>query len=911
MYISCEQCSTIFRLDERLLKPTGSKVRCSQCGNVFVEYPPDGEKEKVALSGAVSVQAAPEQPSEAHFDQELEGIDIDELDSIFEQGEMDTSAQVDDTAQLAVDPGHNVAAELYDDDLEMDFNLALEPETDQAGDAVEVVTEADSDDPDFDLEMDFDLDMDLEIAADENVEDNTAVAPVDDRTDDLDDPDLDLEMDFDLDTDLEIAADENVEDNTAVAPVDDSTDDLDIDLDFELEDMDFELETDDAVEEATDLDFDLEDMDFELETDDAVEEATDLDFELEDMDFELETDDAVEEATDLDFELEDMDSELETDDAVEEATVDPVMPAEEDTDLNGFNLDFEEALSETEQATEESTLSLEDDDEMLLDIDTDIDAPVTVADKEKDDFNLAELDGLLGGDASGRVSAGKKRESIDEDAELSLDDMPGQTADTSLSASAEELAATEDPDGLDLSDLDAMLDGVDGQTDQDEAMADLPELELEASSDDDNALEDLDFELDTEFEDKPIARADDSPAEESLLEDEEIDMSDIEQMLEGDDEALDTQQLEADFLGLGSDGGEKWAKGEAPELDLDDTDEIDLDEIEAAIDIADSEPADDTIRMGEIDDEELSLEASSLEESPSMDDGEKIELEDDLVLELEGDDDVTEAVELQEDDELDLSDLDMGEDQDSLDRGGVIDAGDMELEFQIEEDEPAPESRPNQSFRADTQEAKENFSIEDTVPAPLSAETEVESAYKPHKPKKSSSKGLLFLFLLVLLGGAGYLYYAVTYQGLDIPYVGQYLNPKPKDPAGIFKLTTVDINSKFVETKSGSRLFVIEGKVRNDYSVARQMIRLQGKLFTKGKVLAKSEFAYAGVSISDQDLSTQPEADIKKRLNSGISQGGATKVTPGNSLPFMVVFSELPEELDEFAIEVISSMPVK
>ncbi|MBW2298056.1 MAG: zinc-ribbon domain-containing protein, partial [Deltaproteobacteria bacterium] len=31
MIITCEECSTSFNLDEKFLKPSGSKVRCSKC----------------------------------------------------------------------------------------------------------------------------------------------------------------------------------------------------------------------------------------------------------------------------------------------------------------------------------------------------------------------------------------------------------------------------------------------------------------------------------------------------------------------------------------------------------------------------------------------------------------------------------------------------------------------------------------------------------------------------------------------------------------------------------------------------------------------------------------------------------------------------------------------------------------
>ncbi|MCD4744016.1 MAG: zinc-ribbon domain-containing protein, partial [Desulfobacteraceae bacterium] len=40
MIIICKECSTKFRLDESLLKETGSKVRCCVCKYIFTAYPP-------------------------------------------------------------------------------------------------------------------------------------------------------------------------------------------------------------------------------------------------------------------------------------------------------------------------------------------------------------------------------------------------------------------------------------------------------------------------------------------------------------------------------------------------------------------------------------------------------------------------------------------------------------------------------------------------------------------------------------------------------------------------------------------------------------------------------------------------------------------------------------------------------
>ena len=40
MILTCEKCDTSFSFDESLIKPSGSKVRCSKCRNVFVVQPP-------------------------------------------------------------------------------------------------------------------------------------------------------------------------------------------------------------------------------------------------------------------------------------------------------------------------------------------------------------------------------------------------------------------------------------------------------------------------------------------------------------------------------------------------------------------------------------------------------------------------------------------------------------------------------------------------------------------------------------------------------------------------------------------------------------------------------------------------------------------------------------------------------
>ncbi|MBT8340702.1 MAG: hypothetical protein HKP58_04675, partial [Desulfatitalea sp.] len=85
MFITCQECNTTFRLDEKLLKPTGSKVRCSLCHYTFIATPPAGAPfEAPRVQQAPASEEAPPVRDEEPEAQSLDGIDLAELDSILE-----------------------------------------------------------------------------------------------------------------------------------------------------------------------------------------------------------------------------------------------------------------------------------------------------------------------------------------------------------------------------------------------------------------------------------------------------------------------------------------------------------------------------------------------------------------------------------------------------------------------------------------------------------------------------------------------------------------------------------------------------------------------------------------------------------------------------------------------------------
>ena len=79
MIVHCEGCESGFHVDEHLIKPTGSKLRCSKCRHVFTAYPPapaDEAEEPLILSDPLSAAEAAPGPAE------MSDIDF-KLDEVF------------------------------------------------------------------------------------------------------------------------------------------------------------------------------------------------------------------------------------------------------------------------------------------------------------------------------------------------------------------------------------------------------------------------------------------------------------------------------------------------------------------------------------------------------------------------------------------------------------------------------------------------------------------------------------------------------------------------------------------------------------------------------------------------------------------------------------------------------------
>jgi hypothetical protein len=193
-------------------------------------------------------------------------------------------------------------------------------------------------------------------------------------------------------------------------------------------------------------------------------------------------------------------------------------------------------------------------------------------------------------------------------------------------------------------------------------------------------------------------------------------------------------------------------------------------------------------------------------------------------------------------------------------------------------------------------------------------------------PKSRSKKPVLVALLLLFLAGGilivpNMLGIKIPYisdikipylSDLDIkiPYLSDKLNPKEKDVSGNLKIIPLGktISARFVNDSQGNQRFVIHGKIKNDYDHPRSFIKVTGKIYQKGGKLAHAETVYCGNVLSDSELTGMKFAAISKRLHNRFGDKRSNlKVKTGKTIAFMIVFDNLPQNLDEYTVEVDGS----
>ncbi len=183
--------------------------------------------------------------------------------------------------------------------------------------------------------------------------------------------------------------------------------------------------------------------------------------------------------------------------------------------------------------------------------------------------------------------------------------------------------------------------------------------------------------------------------------------------------------------------------------------------------------------------------------------------------------------------------------------------------------------------------------------------------YAPASRSKGPFSGALVFFsvlLLALSGAAGYLYW----QGgnVDLTWIMDRLtNPAaPPAPAGQIQLT--GLTGSFVHNEHAGQLFVIRGQAVNDYQEARSAIAVKGVIYNREGRSLFQQTVFCGNPLDEGMLRSLPFAKIEERMNNQFGDSLSNlNVAPGKTIPFTIVFRDLPGDLAEFTVEVADSRP--
>ena len=179
-------------------------------------------------------------------------------------------------------------------------------------------------------------------------------------------------------------------------------------------------------------------------------------------------------------------------------------------------------------------------------------------------------------------------------------------------------------------------------------------------------------------------------------------------------------------------------------------------------------------------------------------------------------------------------------------------------------------------------------------------------------PKQGGpSKFLLFILLLLLIAAGAYGYFYATFGTTDVRVmireVQQLIQPTaPQQPQGFLTITKSE--SYYIDNSEAGSLFVIEGTIRNDFKQPRAELSVTVTLYKdKGKAFTKKT-VYCGNQVSRSDLETKPYQVLSETMSNPFGTAlSNVGVAPGASIPFIVIFNDLSDDLSEFSIEPATS----
>ncbi|WP_308620444.1 zinc-ribbon and DUF3426 domain-containing protein [uncultured Desulfovibrio sp.] len=184
--------------------------------------------------------------------------------------------------------------------------------------------------------------------------------------------------------------------------------------------------------------------------------------------------------------------------------------------------------------------------------------------------------------------------------------------------------------------------------------------------------------------------------------------------------------------------------------------------------------------------------------------------------------------------------------------------------------------------------------------APRAARKEPRKEPLPELRHKRGGRRLwLAVLLLLLLAGAGAGGYLYFFRG-ETP-------PSEADIAKKVELLTMrNVRQYNVLNEKVGKVFVIEGRVVNEFPEPKELIALEGAIYDKDKKPLAVKKQLAGTQLSLFQLQVLSEKEMESFLNNKVEiLTNNTNVLPGAEVPFMILFYDPPDDVAEFGVKIV------
>lgn len=167
------------------------------------------------------------------------------------------------------------------------------------------------------------------------------------------------------------------------------------------------------------------------------------------------------------------------------------------------------------------------------------------------------------------------------------------------------------------------------------------------------------------------------------------------------------------------------------------------------------------------------------------------------------------------------------------------------------------------------------------------------------QPKSGKRKFVWLALILCLLGAGGAGAYFYLYQPAEKP-VEEEIAKK------VEMLTMRNVRQYNVLNEKVGKVFVIEGKVVNEFPAPKELIELEGAIYDADKKPIGVKRQLAGTQLSLFQLQVLSEKEMESFLNNKIELlANNTNIPPGGEVPFMILFYDPPENVAEFGVKII------